>query len=357
MEPGQAAAAITPVIPGFWGQLLDLEAAPVDWLWDGYLADGNVTLLTSQWKSGKTTLISILLARLKKGGLLAERHVRPGKAVVVSEEARPHWALRHRKLDLAHIYFICQPFRGKPNQPEWLALLDHVADLQTREGVRLLVIDTLATFLPGRNESAAGSMMEALLPLGRLTERGLAVLLVHHPAKGQPMPGQAARGSGALASFTDINLEMSWRTQIDTSERRRRILAHSRHEETPRQLVLELNAASDDYLVHGDFANDEFTDNWERLRQVLASMTEKKTRQEILKEWPDDFPRPAEMTLFRWLSRAVAAGLLCQEGDGYRNSPFRYWLPGQDKIWQQDPLYNFNQLMEASRREVEKMWR
>jgi hypothetical protein len=29
---------------------------------------GKVTLLTSQWKAGKTTLLSVLLARLKQGG-------------------------------------------------------------------------------------------------------------------------------------------------------------------------------------------------------------------------------------------------------------------------------------------------
>ena len=27
------------------------------WLWQGYLTPGNVTLLTSQWKAGKTTLL------------------------------------------------------------------------------------------------------------------------------------------------------------------------------------------------------------------------------------------------------------------------------------------------------------
>ena len=35
-------------------KLNDLEAAAgtqAPWLWDGYLAPGNVTLLTSQWKS------------------------------------------------------------------------------------------------------------------------------------------------------------------------------------------------------------------------------------------------------------------------------------------------------------------
>ena len=33
------------------------------WLWEGYLAPGNVTLLTSLSKSGKTTLLSVLLLK------------------------------------------------------------------------------------------------------------------------------------------------------------------------------------------------------------------------------------------------------------------------------------------------------
>ncbi len=60
----------------------------IPWLWEGYLAPGALTLLTSQWKSGKTTLVSILLAKLKTGGQLAGLSLAPGKAVVVSEEPR-----------------------------------------------------------------------------------------------------------------------------------------------------------------------------------------------------------------------------------------------------------------------------
>jgi hypothetical protein len=41
------------------------------WLWHGYLAPAKVTLLSSQWKSGKITLVSVLLARLANGGQLA----------------------------------------------------------------------------------------------------------------------------------------------------------------------------------------------------------------------------------------------------------------------------------------------
>jgi len=43
-------------------------AAPIPWLWHGYLAPGNLTLLTSQWKTGQTTLVAALLARLAAAG-------------------------------------------------------------------------------------------------------------------------------------------------------------------------------------------------------------------------------------------------------------------------------------------------
>src|SRR5262245_8344204 len=110
----------------FWGADLDRLATPISWLWQGYLATGNVTLLTSQWKSGKTTLVSILLSRLREGGVLAGLPVAPGRAAVLSEEPPSHWRQRRQKLDFDHVLFYCQPFRGKPNAAGWQALLDDV---------------------------------------------------------------------------------------------------------------------------------------------------------------------------------------------------------------------------------------
>src|SRR5712692_8947723 len=76
-----------------WGRDALAAAAPsgTSWLWHGYLAAGAVTLLTSQWKAGKTTLASILLSRMKNGGELAGLPVAPGRAVVLSEEAPEQW--------------------------------------------------------------------------------------------------------------------------------------------------------------------------------------------------------------------------------------------------------------------------
>ena len=65
-------------------------------------------------------------------------------------------------------------------------------------GLDLLVVDPLASFLPGRCESDAASLLEALHPLHRLTARGAAVLLLHHPRKKSAEAGSMARGSGAL---------------------------------------------------------------------------------------------------------------------------------------------------------------
>src|SRR4051812_20302099 len=60
------------------------QLGPPAWLWHGYLGPGKVTLLTSQWKSGKTTLVSLLLARLQHGGQLAGLAVDQAKAFIIS---------------------------------------------------------------------------------------------------------------------------------------------------------------------------------------------------------------------------------------------------------------------------------
>src|SRR5262245_60068171 len=324
--------------PGLWAADLGrATAAPQAWLWQGYLARGNVTLLTSLWKSGKTTLVAVQLARLRQGGELAGLPLAAGRAAVVSEESPEHWRARHEKLDFGnHVCFFCRPFLGKPRPAEWLSLLDRLAEVHARHGLDLVVLDPLAAFLPGRGENNAGVMLEALMPLQRLTAQGVSVLVLHHPRKGDSPAGQAARGSGALAGYVDILLEMKGLTQ-DGADRRRLLRAFSRHEATPRQLVIELDAAGTDYRACGEPEDVECAQHWGRLQAVLAQAPDKLTRREVLAAWPDA-EAPAEVTLWRWLERAVARGLLCRDGTGQKRAPFRYWLPGQEEVWKSDPL-------------------
>ena len=62
-------------------------------------ARGHVTLLTRLWKTGKTTLLGVLLRHLRRGGTLAGCEVAAGRAVVVSEDPPVLWKMRDAQLD------------------------------------------------------------------------------------------------------------------------------------------------------------------------------------------------------------------------------------------------------------------
>jgi hypothetical protein len=320
---------------------------PIDWLWHGFVAGGNLTLLTSQWKAGKTTLLSLLLSRRKNGGRLAGLAIKPGKSVVVSEEPLGLWADRARRLDFGgQVCFISQPFRTIPQPDEWQTLLDRIRALHQQHGIDLAVFDPLAPFL--RSENHAQSVLETLLPLRALTGNGLAALLLHHPGKGEKPLGQAARSSGALLGHVDISIEMR-HPGGDPLTRRRRFISLSRHAETPRRLLLELNAEGADYLPVPDALEEDFQASWDQLRLVLEDAPQKLTRQDVLAEWPPDFAKPHPTKLWRWLDAAVQRGLIACEGAGRKADPFRYWLPEREAVWKENPFYEF---FEAQRRQL-----
>ena len=301
---------------------------PPPWLWLGYLGPGKVTLLTSQWKSGKTTLVSLLLARMQQGGQLAGLPVTAGQAFIISEESEADWRPRFQHLGIRdHVDLLCRPFTAQPTMDQWLALMDTAAALHQRQGLALVVIDSLASFLPAHCENSASALLECLTPLQRLTSAGLSVLLPHHPRKGKTLAGQAARGSGALPSFVDIIIEMGYYAQPDDLDRRRRLLAFSRHDQTPRHLLIELQDDGKDYVVLQSGVEAAFGESWQAVLDVLASAQRKLTRQEILAQWSPDYDKPDATTLWRWLSRAVDQGQVRQDGTGRPQHPFRYWLP------------------------------
>src|SRR6185436_12753895 len=154
-----------------------------------------------------------------------------------------------------NVQFLCRPFQGaRPTDAQWRSLVASLEALHCQERLDLVVIDPLATLLPGYAETSAPKLLDCLLPLQALANLGPAVWLMHHPNKGKRADGQAARGSGALPGFADIVMEMSCYRRARSRDRRRRICAYSRYPETPRHVIIELNADGSDYLVQTNAA-------------------------------------------------------------------------------------------------------
>lgn len=299
-------------------------AQSVPWLWHGYLARHALTLLTGQWKIGKTTLLAALLARLEAGGNLAGGQVSPGRAVVISEEGAGLWLIRAQRHGIGDAVSFCfNPFIHKPLARQWGQMLEDLVALHSRQPIDLVVLDPLAALLPGQQECSAAAMTDALRPVRGLAATGPAVLMLHHPRKGQSIGGQAARGTGALSAVVDFILEMNWAGRPTDDNRRRWLMAWSRHAETPRQVQLELSSDGRDYAVVADEPEVPVDTVGETVEVVLRSspllmMTE------ILEHWPATVKRPSQRRLTDRLREMTDAGQLERAGAGNRYEPYRY---------------------------------
>jgi hypothetical protein len=294
-----------------------------DWLWHGYLRAGEITLLTSQWKTGKTTLLHGLLRALGSGLPFLDRPVRVGRSWVISEESEDLWRDRVRAHPVGdHVELFPRPFRGRPTPDQWSELLEAAAD----DRPDLFVVDPLASFLPGRCESDAASALAALHPLHRLTTTGAAVLLLHHPRKKASEVGSAARGSGALLGFADVLMELSRYGQLKTEAHRRLIQSRSRRLETPDRLAYEWDATTGEFRTVTDPRDKQFAENWATLEKVLVARSGSVTCAELLTFWPEDSPPPNLASVYRWLHTAHDRKLVKRSGDGTRPDPYRFRL-------------------------------
>jgi hypothetical protein len=140
-----------------------------------------------------------------------------------------------------------------------------------------------------------------------------------------------------LSGHVDVLIEMHYYSPASTDDRRRKLLAYSRYDETPRRRVIELNAAGTDFESLGDLEDEEYRRGWPGLRLLLEQAAKKLTRAELLAAWPEDEPAPGAVTLWRWLERGVSDRAVQRDGSGLRDDPYRYWLRSQEEKWRAEP--------------------
>ena len=312
--------------------LTSSEESRTDWIWHGMLARRNLTILTSPWKSGKTTLVAGLLRELGSGGMFLGLPCVASQTIVVSEETPQHWAARQKVIPIGPgTRLVSRPFAGRPTPERWNELVDRALDERSAGRLDVFVVDPLATFLPGRSESDPGILLDLLHPLQRLAAIGVAVLILHHPRKEKSDEGSTARGSGVLLGFVDISLELFRYGRLSTDFYRRRIAGLSRYRETPASLIYEWMPEDPVFRAEAAVQVTRFHENWPIIEAILLDRRSASTHKELLADWPANMPAPSGSQLYEWLSAAVNDGLVSRIGNGTKSRPYQFLLDREQR--------------------------
>ncbi len=190
---------------------------PREWLVDGLIPMGTVTLLYGDGGNGKSLLAQQLAAAVAEGGEWVGHKVRRGKALFLSAED-PDEELHRRMVDIASAdgrslaTYGDLLIRSMVDANPLLAQLDPRQSLvpsplyrRLRETVlaerpTLLVLDTLANLFPGNENDRAQVQLFVNLLKDLAASSGCAVVLLAHPSRAGMATGTGDSGSTAWSN-------------------------------------------------------------------------------------------------------------------------------------------------------------
>ena len=291
------------------------------WLWQGYLARGAITLLTGIWKGGKTVLITHLLRDLYVGTGLCSKVIE-GPTLVVSEEPLAHWAGREQDFEFdQRVLYLKRPSFARCDHAQWRRLIKEITTKVQHSSAEFVIIDALPNIWAVTNENDAAEVSEAISIMRDISEAGAALLLVHHPRKGDSGLQTASRGSGALPSFADILVDLGKLPSDGEKSKRRLLKALGRFGCEPAEQVIELT--DEGYAMRGAPIEACESDQLEILADILRQAARALSYKEITELWPPEQPI-GKNKLREILRNGAAEGRWSESGKGGRNNAYRY---------------------------------
>jgi hypothetical protein len=187
--------------PRLFAELRELPPEP-DWIWQGFLAHGSLTMMAGHPFAGKSMLVSGLLRALETGEPFLERKTKAASALLVTEEDQASLRERAGRFGLFGIRSEYLD-RSRSVGHDWSTLIAAATEEALAKEHRLLVIDTFPGLagLGDEQENDAGAITSRLQPLQVAAGAGLAVLFLHHMNNAsQP------RGSSAIRGVVDTSI-------------------------------------------------------------------------------------------------------------------------------------------------------
>ena len=210
---GEAKMDDEPLLDSVWVPASKIQPRPVPWLWQGWLARGEVTVSHGDPSSGKSMTAVDIAARVTTGRAFPDG--KPGLAGDVL------W-IGHRGEDAADYTIIPRMIAAGANLDRlWLfnaetavdAELEKVCASAAERKPALAVIDSWAAWGDGgdaNDEQDARARYDHLLPLRKM---GVAVLVVAHNRKQRPADGDSPThsiaGSGQIGAAVRLAFQVA----------------------------------------------------------------------------------------------------------------------------------------------------
>jgi hypothetical protein len=301
--------------PGFQlvplGDLLAKPNTPVEYVWDGHLVAGTVSVVVSKPKVGKSTFARNLCLAVSRGEDFLGFATRQGECIYL--------ALEEREDDVRNDFRAMgangsEPIRihAAPAPAEGIRAL---CELVKESRPCLVVIDPLFRIARIRDEKAYGETYAALGPLiDAARESGTHVMLVHHSGKGvKADPIDSPLGSTAIGGLS------STLVVLNRTEDYRVIQTVQRIGQGMSETVLQFDPETK-RLSPGGTREDVETENLSReILESLRAAGEPKTEPEIT-----EAVGGATKFVRRALRQLVEQGRVSREGGGKRGDPYRY---------------------------------
>ena len=192
-----------------------LEAsAPRGELIPGLLPADGIAILTAAPKVGKTMLASQVAVAVQEGTSFLGYPAGPAVNVLYCDRESSNDELKHRFELLRHdafdpqaLHFCRDGFQLAKEED-----IEGLVSLVNENSYKLVIVDTLATYMLGIDENDAGSVSRPLHGLRRLQgETGAAILVVAHASKSESSSRIAAktRGSNAITAAASSLMVLS----------------------------------------------------------------------------------------------------------------------------------------------------
>jgi hypothetical protein len=293
------------------GELMARPDAPVNYLWEGRLTLGSVSLVVAKPKVGKSTLARNLALAVSTGDDFLGWKTHRGSVIYLAlEERDDDIKADFRAMGATGQEPIDIHTDGTPQD----AMRELVKVVRARKP-RLVVIDPLFRFARVRDEKAYAETYQALGPLIDLArETGTHILMVHHAGKSVKADAiDAPLGSTALSGAVSTVMHLKRTDCHRTLQTVQRI-----GEDLP-ETILSFDLETHQLFLGGNKADAERVEVETRILEYLKDAGEAKEQAEIRTR-----VEGATKAIWAALTALVAQGKVTKTGEGKRGKPFLF---------------------------------